>query len=123
MTELAAATSLPRAVVVEALAPPRVASLDQPTADGAVLGDLVADDVASPEAGAADHEQTSALRTALARLRGRKQVIVNRHFGLTGKPQTLNEIALDLRLSPERTRALKDEALRELAADLEATAA
>lgn len=123
VTELAAATSLPRAVVVEALAPPRVASLDQPTADGAVLGDVVADDVASPEADAVDHGQTSALRTALARLRGRKQVIVNRHFGLTGKPQTLNEIALDLRLSPERTRALKDEALRELAADLEATAA
>lgn len=124
VTELAAVTSLPAADVVEALAPPRVASLDQPTAAGALLGDLVADDcVASPEARAVDHERARALRTALARLRGRKQIIVNRHFGLTGKAETLNDIAADLHLSPERTRALKDEALRELAADLEAAAA
>jgi DNA-directed RNA polymerase sigma subunit (sigma70/sigma32) len=32
------------------------------------------------------------------------------------------EIATDLHLSPERTRALKDEALRELAVDLTAAA-
>jgi RNA polymerase sigma factor (sigma-70 family) len=124
VTELAAATSLPAADVVDALSPPRVASLDQPTAAGAMLGDLVADDVvASPEACAIEHERARALRTALAHLRGRKQIIVNRHFGLTGNAETLNDIAADLHLSPERTRALKDEALRELAANLQTTTA
>ena len=60
------------------------------------------------------------LRGALHRLRPRKQAIVKRHYGIDGTPETLVEIASDLHLSPERTRALKDEALRELAADLTA---
>ena len=62
------------------------------------------------------------LRVALQRLRPRKQAIVKRHYGIDGTPETLVEIASDLHLSPERTRALKDEALRELAADLTAAA-
>ena len=61
------------------------------------------------------------LRAALQRLRARKQAIVRRHYGSTAH-RTLVEIASDLLLSPERTRALKDEALRELAADLRAAA-
>jgi DNA-directed RNA polymerase sigma subunit (sigma70/sigma32) len=52
-------------------------------------------------------------------LRGRKRAIVTRHFGLAGSPETLTEIADDLHLSPERTRALKNEALRELAIELD----
>ena len=59
------------------------------------------------------------VRGAVRHLRGRKRTIVSRHFGLAGKPETLTEIADDLHLSPERTRALKDEALRELAVALE----
>jgi DNA-directed RNA polymerase sigma subunit (sigma70/sigma32) len=120
VSELAQATELPRTDVLEALAPPRVSSLDQPTRAGSTLGDLLTGDAtALPEAEAVDHEQARALHKALLRLRGRKQTIVNRHFGLTGSPETLNDIADDLHLSPERTRALKDEALRELAAELE----
>lgn len=118
--ELAEATTLTRHAVLEALTPTRVASLDEPTVEGATLAALVTSDAAaSPEARAVDHEQTRALRSALHHLRGRKRTIVNRHFGLTGKSETLNSIAGDLHLSPERTRALKDEALRELAAGLE----
>jgi DNA-directed RNA polymerase sigma subunit (sigma70/sigma32) len=49
-------------------------------------------------------------------------VIVGRHYGLDGRPATLGEIGGDLHLSPERTRALRDEALRELAAALPAPA-
>ena len=124
VAELAAASAVSPADVVDALAPPRVVSIDEPAAGSWVLGDrIAADGFASPEARAVDHEHASALRSALARLRGRKHVIVDRHFGLTGEPETLNVIARDLHLSPERTRALKDEALRQLAADLEATAA
>jgi RNA polymerase primary sigma factor len=120
VSELAKATALPRSDVVEAFAPRRVASLDQPTSDGTALGELLTSDTtASPEARAVDREQARALRRALLRLHGRKRTIVDRHFGLSGRPETLSTIADDLHLSPERTRALKDEALRELAAELD----
>lgn len=120
VSELAVATALPRREVFEALAPARVASLDQPATGGITLGELVTGNAnALPDAQVVDHEQAHALRRALAGLRGRKRTIVSRHFGLAGSPETLNDIADDLHLSPERTRALKDEALRELATELE----
>lgn len=119
VTQLAEATALSSAAVTEALAPIGIASLDQPAADGATLGDLVSGDAATwPDARLLDREQARALGDALVRLRGRKRTIVSRHFGLVGEPETLTEIAEDLHLSPERTRALKDEALRELAVEL-----
>jgi RNA polymerase primary sigma factor len=121
VSELATATSLPVAAVVEALAPSNVVSLDQPLADGTPLGDhLVGSDSAQPDVRAASAQERRILRDALRRLRPRKQAIVKRHYGIDGTPETLVEIATDLNLSSERTRALKDEALRELAADLTA---
>jgi RNA polymerase primary sigma factor len=111
--ELADATGLSAAEIAEALAPIGVTSLD---ADAAGL----ADPDGQPEAVAIAGDQQRALRKALRRLRPRKQAIVRRHFGIGGDPETLTAIAADLRLSPERTRALKDEALRELAAGLDA---
>ena len=120
LAELAEATTLPPAAVAEALAPASVASLDQPAVDGTTLGELVATDAASsPEAQLVNSEEVRVVRGAVRHLRGRKRTIVSRHFGLADKPETLTEIADDLRLSPERTRALKDEALRELAVELE----
>lgn len=119
VTRLAETTTLAPGDVEEALAPTSVASLDQRADDGTTLGELIASDAAaSPEALAIEHERARAVRRALLRLRGRKRAIVGRHFGLDGEPQTLTEIAGDLHLSPERTRALKDEALRELAGEL-----
>lgn len=120
--ELAEATALPGRDVAEALAPSRVASLDQPLADGTTLGELLTGETALPDSRVVHHEQERALRRALLRLRGRKRTIVDRHFGLSGKPETLSDIAGDLHLSPERTRALKNEALRELAAELDSVA-
>jgi RNA polymerase sigma factor (sigma-70 family) len=121
VTELASATSLPRTAVAEALALTGVASLDRPLDDGTLLGEHVAGhEGAQPDALVISVHERRALRAALRRLRPRKQMIVERHFGIDGAPETLNEIASDLHLSPERTRALKDEALRELAADLSA---
>ena len=111
--ELSAATGLSTTEIAEALAPIGVASLD---ADAAEL----ADPDGQPEAVAIAGEQRRALRNALRRLRPRKRAIVRRHFGIGGDPETLTAIAADLHLSPERTRALKDEALRELAAGLDA---
>jgi RNA polymerase sigma factor (sigma-70 family) len=120
LNELAKATTLPPAEVAEALAPANVTSLDQPVSDGITLGELVAADVAgSPEAQLVTTEELRVVRGAVRHLRGRKRAIVSRHFGLAGSPETLTEIADDLHLSPERTRALKDEALRELAVKLE----
>jgi RNA polymerase sigma factor (sigma-70 family) len=123
LTELAAATSLTVARVAEALAPSNVVSLDQPLGDGTALGDhLAGDEGARPDVRAVRAQERRMLRRALHRLRPRKQAIVKRHYGIDGTPETLVEIASDLHLSPERTRALKDEALRELAADLAAAA-
>jgi RNA polymerase sigma factor (sigma-70 family) len=120
IAELAQATTLSAATVAEALAPATVASLDQPNADGTTLGELLGSDAAdSPDAQLVDREQTRALRGALGHLRGRERTIVSRHFGLAGKPETLSDIADDLHLSPERTRALKDEALHALAGELD----
>lgn len=66
-------------------------------------------------------ERAGALRAALARLSPRKRRVVRRHFGLSGEPATLSELGAEMHLSPERVRSLKDEALRDLAAELAAT--
>jgi RNA polymerase sigma factor (sigma-70 family) len=117
--QLAEMTKLSPSAVADALVPATVASLDQQTNDGTPLGELITSDPADrPEAQAVDHEQARAVRAALLHLHARKRTIVSRHFGLGGEPETLSEIAVDLHLSPERTRALKDEALRELAGEL-----
>jgi RNA polymerase sigma factor (sigma-70 family) len=123
LSELATATSLPVAAVAEALAPSTVVSLDQPLADGTPLCDhLAGSEDAQMDTRAVSAQERRMLRGALRRLRPRKEAIVKRHYGIDGAPETLVEIASDLHLSPERTRALKDEALRELAADLIAVA-
>ena len=117
LRELASATGLPAEAVSEALAPIAVSSLDEGALED---GWRTHDPSIQPEAMALADDQTRAVRKALRRLRPRKRTIVSRHFGIGGEPETLTAIAADLRLSPERTRALKDEALRELAADLAA---
>jgi RNA polymerase primary sigma factor len=119
LAQLAEATQLTPREVSEALAPLSVASLDERAEDGSALGELIAFDAAgAPDAQVVDRERARAVRTAVCGLHGRKRAIVSRHFGLGGNPEPLTEIAADLHLSPERTRALKDEALHELAAEL-----
>jgi RNA polymerase nonessential primary-like sigma factor len=121
--DLSVATALPPDLVAEALAPPGVLSLDSPLPDGSTLADRLADDpAAGPEAVVVTALETRALRHALRRLRPHLQTIVKRHFGIDREPEALTTIASDLRLSPERTRALKDEALRKLASDLASVA-
>lgn len=94
-------------------------SLDRPLVDGAVLGDRLEDDPSSrPDARALRKLEAMDVRAALRRLRPRKRAIVSRHFGIDREPETLSTIAADLHLSPARTRALEDQALRELATTL-----
>ncbi len=116
--ELAAATGLSLSDVAEALAPVDALSLDEPLREGGSLAATIADRTAQPDAEVVAAERSRAVVGALRRLRGRKRTIVRRHFGIGCRPETLVEIARDLRLSPERTRALKDAALRELASEL-----
>ena len=118
VTRHAEATTLPEREVAQALAPTSVVSLDQAGIDR-THPEPAAGETASPEAQLLRSEEGRAVRSAVRHLGARKGAIVSRHFGLAGKPEALTEIAGDLQLSPERTRALKDEALRELAIELE----
>ena len=119
VAELAETTALSPAEVAEALASATVASLDETTSHGAALGELLTSDTAScPEPRAVEREQARALQRAVLRLHERKRTIISRHFGLDREPEPLTTIAVDLQLSAERTRALKDEALHELATEL-----
>ena len=118
LARLAEATTLPEHEVAQALAPTSVVSLDRAGIDR-THPEPAGGETASPEAHLLRGEEGRAVRRAVRRLAGRKRAIVSRHFGLAGEPETLTEIADDLELSPERTRALKDEALRELAVELE----
>lgn len=121
--DLSVATALAPEQVAEALAPPRVLSLDETLPDGNRLADRLADDpAASPEALAVTALERRTLRNALGRLRPRPRAILKRHYGIDREPETLTTIAADLRLSPERTRALKDEALQKLASELASVA-
>jgi RNA polymerase sigma factor (sigma-70 family) len=113
--ELAAATALDAAQVAEALASPQPVFLDAIQPDGTTLADRLPDErTASPDVVAVSSSERRAVRAALRRLRPFQRTIVKRHFGIDREPETLTKIASDLSLSPERTRALKDEALRDL---------
>ncbi|HVC88119.1 MAG TPA: sigma-70 family RNA polymerase sigma factor [Gaiellaceae bacterium] len=117
--ELGDATALTAHQVAEALAPTGVMSLDGALPDGTRLADRLADDPAArPDALTVTALERLAVRQALRRLEPRKQTILERHFGIDRRSETLTEIAADLHLSPARTRVLKDEAMRELASDL-----
>lgn len=116
--DLGVATALPPAQVAEALAQQGTVSLET-LVDGSPIGDRLADNPAArPDALVIAAIEGRALRAALRHLRQPKQTILKRHFGIDRDPETLVKIAADLRLSRARTRALKDEALRELRSTL-----
>lgn len=120
-SQLAAATGLPVAVVVEARSERRAPiSLDEPRPGGFSLGSVVADPAASdPELAAIEHEQAELLRAALGRLPERQRRIVSLHWGIDGPPLTNAEIATELDLSPRRAQRIGTDALYELRAALE----
>jgi RNA polymerase primary sigma factor len=116
--EIAAATGLSTSAVVEALeAPTAIASLDKQAADGGTtLEALVEDPVARDPADEALVQETEQLVSdAVAQLPPRRRFVIRRHFGLDCKAQSLTEIAAELELSAQKTRAIKDRALHDLA--------
>ncbi len=59
------------------------------------------------------------MRDAVARLRDREREIVISHFGLDGESHTLEEIASEMHLAPERVRQIERHAFATLAAKLD----
>ncbi|HEV7132429.1 MAG TPA: sigma-70 family RNA polymerase sigma factor [Gaiellaceae bacterium] len=94
-------------------------SLDVPVGDGESLyGDLIEDlNSAQPEEKTAHSLRASELARALAHLNPRMRRVLALRFGLDGeKPQTLEEVGVELGITRERVRQLESRALRELRA-------
>jgi RNA polymerase primary sigma factor len=92
-------------------------SLETPIGEGeGMVADTVEDGSSeSPEQAAARHARSTELSRAIQRLNPRMRHVVNRRFGLDGKPpQTLEEVGVDLGITRERVRQLETRALREL---------
>jgi RNA polymerase primary sigma factor len=124
VAELAAATGFDaEAIAIAERAPLASASLNEAVrgADGAgQLLDVVADAAAvDPEEELEHAAQAEAVRAAVARLRERERVIVSSHYGLDGESRTLEEIAREMHLAPERVRQIERHAFATLADKLD----
>ena len=122
--ELASAAGVSAARVDEALGLARTTvSLNQTFgADGetAELGDLLPDPQArSPEEELEQERRHRVVHEALAHLPERERVILEHHFGLSGAPETLQEIGRRLGLTRERVRQLEAHALATLSCEPE----
>jgi len=122
--EVAAATGYDATAVAGVSGVPLAsASLNEPVGGdegGAQLLDLLPDATApDPLDEAEDQARAEAVRHAVDELRPRERVIVASHFGLDGEPHTLEEIAHDLHLAPERVRQIEQHAFATLARRLE----
>jgi RNA polymerase primary sigma factor len=123
IAELAAVTGFdPDAIVLAEQAPLANASLNQPIRSsdgGAELLDLMPDATAQdPEEVLEQTAQAEAVRDAVAHLDERERDIVISHFGLDGESHTLEEIATDMHLAPERVRQIERHAFAALATAL-----
>ncbi len=124
--EIAVATGFDvDAVAVAERAPLAAASLNEPVGGddggggGAQLVDLLPDaTVPDPLDEAEERARAAAVRAAVAELRVREREIVVRHFGLEGEAHTLDQIARELHLAPERVRQIEQHALATLARQL-----
>ena len=94
-------------------------SLETPVGDGdSMFADMI-EDVNSdqPDIVLSELLRTKELSSALAVLNERMRHVLELRFGLTGqKPQTLEEVGVELGVTRERVRQLESRALRELQA-------
>jgi RNA polymerase primary sigma factor len=120
--ELAAASGLSPRAVDEAFDLSRTTiSLNQPlgsSGEQVELGELLAD----PRAGGLEDDlerdrRRLAVRRALGGLPDRERLVLERHYGLAGTPETLQRIGADLGLTRERVRQLEAHALATLSRD------
>jgi RNA polymerase primary sigma factor len=92
-------------------------SLETPVGDGESLyADLIEDErSAAPDEVTAETARASELLAALNALEPRMRRVLERRYGLDGRPsQTLEELGTDLGITRERVRQLENKALREL---------
>jgi RNA polymerase primary sigma factor len=119
LVEVAERADLPLRQALDVRAGARASgSLDQPLGEqeGAVFGDLVADEGPLPEERVADTLRNEALAEALAVLGERERTLIILRYGLYGsEPTTLGEIGREFGVSRERVRQLETEALKRLA--------
>ena len=121
--ELAAASGLSPNSVDEVLAATRTTiSLNQPFGpDGGnqiELGELVVDHEAESVEDKLDREHLRlVVRRAIANLPDRERLVLERHYGLSGAPKTLQQIGADLGLTRERVRQVEVHALSTLSQD------
>jgi RNA polymerase primary sigma factor len=123
--EIALATGYdPDSVAGAEQAPLAAASLNDTVGGddgGAQLVELVPDATArDPLVETEDAARAAAVRDALKALRPREREIVQSHFGLDQEAQTLEQIARELHLAPERVRQIEQHALAVLARRLSA---
>ena len=79
------------------------------------LGELIADPTADPPEDELErHRRIQSVHEALSHLPERERVILERHFGLEGEPETLQAIGRELGLTRERVRQLEAHALATL---------
>ena len=121
--ELAAASGLSPNSVDEVFAATRTTiSLNQPFGpDGGnqiELGELVVDHEAESVEDKLDREHLRlVVRRAIANLPDRERLVLERHYGLSGAPKTLQQIGADLGLTRERVRQVEVHALSTLSQD------
>ncbi|MGZ4414029.1 MAG: sigma-70 family RNA polymerase sigma factor [Gaiellaceae bacterium] len=126
VAELAAESGFPEKRVQELLdLVEDPVSLETPVGDGESLyGDLIEDlNVKAPHTTTTEKLRSTELAEALQRLNPRMRHVLQRRFGLDGRPsETLEEVGAGLGITRERVRQLESRALRELrtvAPDLE----
>jgi RNA polymerase primary sigma factor len=116
--ELAAAAGISVEGLNEALGLERTTlSLDQTVGtdgDPISLGELLPDPGITPEEELEEHQRTLVVRRALRSLPERERMILDQHYGLSGEPQTLQQIGRQLGLARERVRQLEAHALMTL---------
>ena len=119
--ELSQETGLDVEDVVEVMtAPSGAASLDAPLREGLTLEDLVPDpSAADPEALLLAAERRRIVSAALERLSPRRRDVIRRYFGLAQDAENLGEIGAGLEVSQQRARTIRDDALRDLASELD----
>jgi RNA polymerase primary sigma factor len=121
--EIAAASGLSATSVDEVFALARTTiSLNQPFGsdgdDQVELGELIADPRSETLDDELEHEYRHVvICRALASLPDRERYVLDRHYGLTGASETLQEIGAHLGLTRERVRQLEAHALLTLSRD------
>jgi RNA polymerase sigma factor (sigma-70 family) len=85
---------------------------------GDPLGERLADETSADDyERALNHAGLVGLRARCEQLSDRERHVVYSHFGLSGEPHTLRDIARELSLSVERVRQIEEAALRKLRDD------